>query len=273
MTLSIYDSGVVDVQIPRLVAAALRADSTLMAFVTGVWRVGSKKLAGWQPKPPYVLVTAERKEDTRMVGASLYGPYEMAVTLVLHPQQPVNAELLAPAMAVLSEGSAGALTGTYYYALTAWGDEGESYVREVSGQLQIAGPLVVTAKKITVVSPALGSAKGFRLWRTKAGGSALYFHSCRGAGAYTDNLADTELQDELAPMPNLAESITARIRQVLFASETLREGGYGHARAALKLTDAPKEYDANLNVTVVTMTSAYDIKYDKTTRASLADTA
>lgn len=275
MTLSIYDAALVDVQIPRLVTAALRADSTLMSFVRGVWRVGSRKLAGWQPKPPYILVTAERKEDTRMVGASLYGPYEMAVTLVLHPEQPVNAAVTGPAMPTLATGSAGVLTGSYHYALTSWDGSGETYVKEdPNGTLQIAGPLSLTAQRATVTLPSLGSASGFRLWRTKANGSALYFHSCQAqSGDITDNVPDSALQEEIAPMPNLAESVTGRIRQVLFASETLREGGYGHARAALKLTDEPKEYDAGLNVTCVRLVSAYDIKYDKTTRASLADTA
>lgn len=273
MTMSLYAS-TIGGQIPRLVASALRADSLLSGILTGVYRVGSRKLRGWQPTPPAVLVSAESLADSRQAGGAMYGPYQLSIVLLLAPEAAPNLVLAPPSPPGLAASSGtGPLTGLYHAALTAFSDSGESLIQEIGGELQFSS-LTVSSKAIVVTPPALNGAAGFRYFRTEAGKTALKFHGVLNSAAeFTDSVADGDLQEELAPVQGFGICIRERIRQVLFANETLMEGGFAHAIAALKLADGPEELDPEHNLVRLPLVATYEVKYDRATRQNTANSA
>jgi len=265
----------VDSDTPRLVTNVLRADAELAGFFTSIRQVGYEMLLdGWRPKPPCLLVLPAKLDDRQMTGVPFYGLFDVTLVAYLYPQTPTTDAVTPPsapgAVSAASGGNLGA--GVYHYALTGFDGSGESPVKTLAGVAQFSPALTLSvASSTTVTYPSLSGYSGFRLWRTRANGRGFYFHSVlTSASPLTDNVADADLGEEMAPIESLGASLTARIRKVLKAGETLREAGITNANAGLTFRTVGDGRRSDWNVRFISQVATYDLTYDSRTRVSTA---
>ena len=276
MTLELY-TPTVDTDVPRLVAAGLRADSQLAAFFTGgIFARGYETvLDGWRPTPPCLLVVPERPapDDTQKTGRTFYGIFQVRVLAYLPPQTPSSPDVTPPGPpGAVVAGSGRVEAGVYHYALTGISRVGMSDVQMIAGREQLSPAVTVsTPSSLTITYPALTGYSAFALWRTRANGSALRFHSILTAeGPIVDDLPNAELQDDLAPIEAQAGHLIARVRRVLKAKETLVEAGVANANAALKFANGVDGRRTDWGVRVIETLALYDLRYDALTRVATA---
>jgi hypothetical protein len=105
--------------------------------------------------------------------------------------------LTPPAAPTLADGGAGGLTGTYTYYL-AWKDPENGALSNPS----VSASITVTAKQVDLTLPSGGGTYGdypIHVYRSGGANTAIRFVAEVAAGvtAYTDNVADTALTDEL----------------------------------------------------------------------------
>lgn len=271
MTLELY-APTVDTDIPRLVVAALKTDAELTGFFTSIELFDYETLLdGWRPTPPCLLVVPGALAEEQMTGDPFYGLYDVGLVAYLHPQTPITDLVAAPGPPGATVLSAGRVEpGVYHYGLTGFGPRGESSIQVLAGYRQISPALAVSAlSTVRVTYPSLTGWSGFRLWRTRKGGRALYFHSVlTEAGPFDDNLTDAELAEEMCPIKLQAASLVSRIRQTLKRKELLTEAGRANAKAALRFRTVGDGRRPDWNVRFVSQVATYALQYDSRTRQS-----
>lgn len=270
----LYDVAL-DSDLPRLVVAALRADSELAGFfgAASIREHDQQELRWWTPTPPYLAVTPLGLEEQRGIGGAASAVLRVGVFVYLHPMIPVDpsiTELSAPSVAA---NGAGAMTGTFLYALTAVTPTGESAVKDSLGQVQVA-TITLASQQARVTLPTGGGWTGLRLWRTEANGLALRQRAWIAGDAtasYDDNGADTVLGRELAPVRFLGPRLLGQVKRRLIAGEALLSGGYAQAYAFLGFADIEDVIRTDRNQRVLGFVARYPLKYDVQTRRSTVD--
>lgn len=223
--MNVLDSTTVESRIPHWVRYYLAADTTLSG-IFGTENIQALESAefGIELAAPYLAVTPLPLPDIRQTGQRFVADYPVWVTAFLPRPGRINRALSTPGTPALAEGAAGLLTGTYYYAVTGWNGDGESWASERSASI------TVTAKKITVTIPTVSGAWGRRLWRTKAGRTFPQFLCVipeNTSTSFSDNLPDSHLVEEMAPDEWFGQKLSGAIKASLMTSnaQVLKDSG------------------------------------------------
>jgi len=247
MPSSVYDESPL-ARIPRKVRDVIAADAGILAFAESHISEGEyQDLENPIPLPSIWVVPLVARAE-RQVGGDVEISYDLSVVIALPRNTPAIPGITAPAVPTVAAGATGGLTGTYQYRLTAYGSAGESYA-------STSASVTVTAKKITVTPPALPSgATGFRVWRTRAGKSAFrWVGTIAGSVAWTDNVDDTDLGDELAPIRYLGERVLEEIASVLYTAEPLYDSTKYVSDANLLCRPGPDRVISGRNMRLKTL--------------------
>lgn len=213
-----------DVDLPRLAAAAIRAEPWVASFFgpAGIREHDDSEVSGWTPAPPYVAVLPGTMRETRAAGDVVRATMGVRVLVYLQTMIPTAPWITPPQAPTAATGSAGALTGTRLYAVTAYDGSGESCVLDTGGIVATSLPVTYAAQRGTITMPAVTGVSGLRLWATRLGGKAFYFHSLAASGAVvTDNLLDTELSLEMAPIRFLGRRLVSAVKRALVTRERM----------------------------------------------------
>jgi hypothetical protein len=225
-----------DVNLPLQVAAVLRAEPWLLGFfgADGIRAHDDSDVAAWTPRPPYLAVLPGTMRETRAAGEVLRVAISVRVRIYLQTAIPTAAWITSPMPPTVTVNGAGVLTGVRRYAVTAWDGSGESSVHDSTGIVMTSGAVTYVAQKGSLVMPTVAGVTGLRLWATKLGGTALYFHSLAASGATVeDNKPDSALSLEMAPIRFLGQRLVSACKRALIA----REGMNGKAFAAMAFED------------------------------------
>lgn len=246
MSVDGYDINL-DAETPRLTAALLRADSWLAGFfgATGIREHDDSEVIAWTPIPPYVAVLPGTLREQRTAGQNFKVTAGVRFLVYLPTQVPTLPSITPPAAPTVAVGAAGALTGVRYYATTAYTGDGESCVDDTTGIVATSLPLTLASQQGTVTMPTVTGVTGLRLWATRLGGRALFFHSLAASGAVVaDNLPDASLSLEMAPIRFLGRRIVSAMKQALIAGEGLG----GKAFAAMAFEDGASRVENGVRV-------------------------
>jgi len=231
--------------IPRIVRDALANDADLAAFFEQIALAEQYQVEG-PIRTPALLVVPGTLEQSRQVGGEAEGTYTVSVAAVLPVPTPFRYDLAAPSAPTSAFTATGPLTGTYVYRVTQFSADGES---AASPPLTVAP----SAQWVTLTKPTLASgALGWRIWRGKAGKTALHHVVTLRADvtSWKDTVPDTGLADELAPIPFYAEALLDHAAKVLYAVETLTDSGSRYASAAMSCQQGRDEVATNRNLRV-----------------------
>lgn len=262
----------VDSKPARLVRHYLAANAALAAFF-GAERIRSHSYEEmWaRMEAPYMAVIPGKVKEKRLVGSKADVDVSVGIALFLQRQLPPHPSLAKPtAPTCTPSGSGGQLTGTYRYALTVYGADGESWASELTSCAPVG-------QDVTVTIPALPSgALGYRVWRSKVGGTCCRHLALveRGSTTYVDSLSDTALEDEYAPEEFLAERIAGQVKSVLASMETLHDliTGYQVADFQAAFEDMTDGVSTQRNQRVKTIRATYVAFCDWITRQSEVET-
>jgi len=236
-----------DAETPRLVAALLRADAWVAAFfgANGIREHDDSEVAAWTPIPPYVAVLPGALREQRTIGMGMRATAGVRFLVYLPAVTPTLPSIVSPGVPVASVSGTGALTGVRMYAATACTAAGESCVEDSTGIVALSSPVTYSGQKGSVVMPAHSTATTLRLWATKLGGKALYFHSFAApAATVEDNLPDASLSLEMAPIRFLGRRITSALKQALVAGDGLG----GAAFKAMSFEDGQQRVENGVRV-------------------------
>lgn len=245
MTTDGYDINL-DAETPRLTAALLRADTWLAGFfgADGIREHDDSEVAAWTPIPPYVAVLPGSLREQRTAGANFRVTAGVRFLVYLPGMVPTLPSIASPAAPVAAANGTGLLTGTRFYAATAYTGDGESCVDDVTGIVATSLPVTYATQKGSVTMPTVAGAT-FRLWATRLNGKALYFHSLAASGAVvSDNLPDASLSREMAPVRFLGRRIVSAMKQALIAGEGLG----GKAFAAMGFEDGGSRVENGVRI-------------------------
>lgn len=224
-----------DVDLPRLAAEALRAEAWVSAFF-GVDRIrehDDDEVSAWTPRPPYIAVLPGTMRETRAAGDVLRAVFGVRVRIYLQTVIPMAPWITSPAAPTVALNGAGTLTGTRIYAVTAYDGSGESCVLDTGGIVVTSSAITYAAQRGSVTMPTVAGVSGLRLWATRLNGTALYFHSLAASGAVVeDNIADSALSLEMAPIRFLGRRIVSAVKRALVNRESL--GGKAYAAMAFE---------------------------------------
>lgn len=268
MSVDGYDISL-DVDVPRLAAAALRAEPWVAGFFgpAGIREHDDTEVSVWTPVPPYVAVLPGTTREQRTAGANFRAVVGVRFRVYLPAMIPTCPSLTPPAAPTVAAGAAGALTGTRYYAATSYTGAGESSVDDSTGIVSTSLPLVLSAQRGTVTMPTVAGVTGLVLWASRLNGRALFFHSLAASGAVvTDNIPDSGLGREMAPIRFLGRRVVSAMKQALIAREGLTVGGNARAFAAMAFEDAASSIENG--VRVHEFTALVPLRGDITTRES-----
>lgn len=207
-----------DVTLPLRVASALRAESWLLAFfgAEGIRVHDDAEVSVWTPAPPYLAIIPDPIRETRAAGEVLQATIRMRIRAYLQTMIPTAPWLTPPGAPVVTVDGAGPLTGSRLYAATVYDPRGESCVADSTGIVMTSSPVTYAAQKGAVVMPTVATGLALRLWATKLGGTALYFHSLAASGAtVADTKTDNELSLEMAPVRFLGLRIVSACKRSL----------------------------------------------------------
>jgi len=258
-----------DVDIPRLAAAALRAEAWVAAFfgAAGIREHDDEEVSVWTPVPPYVAVLPGTMREQRTTGAGFRATIGVRFRVYLPPMIPTCMSVAAPPAPTVAVGTAGALTGVRYYAATAYTGAGESSVDDSTGIVATSLPLTLAAQRGTVTMPTVAGVTGLVLWASRLNGRALFLHSLAASGTVvTDNLPDASLRHEMAPVRFLGRRVVSALKQALVAREGLPVGGNPRAFAAMAFEDGGTRTENG--VRVHEFTALVPLRGDITTRES-----
>lgn len=258
-----------DVDLPRLTAAALRSEAWILAFF-GADRIREHDDEEILPQPPYVAVLPGPVRETRAAGDVLKATVGVRVRAYLQAMPPTTAALTPPAAPTAATDGTGVLTGTRLYAATVYDTAGESCVDDSTGIVMTSAAITYSAQKGKITMPAVGTGQALRLWATKLGGTALYFHSLAASAAVVaDNVPDASLSLEMAPIRFLGRRIVSALKRSLVVRERLEVGGTARAFGALGFEDAQTR--AENGVRVHEFTALFPLRMDVYTRTSTVE--
>lgn len=268
MTVDGYDLSI-DTDIPRIVAASLRADSWVAGFfgATGIREHDDSELEAWTPIPPYVAVLPGTSREQRTTGGGFKATVGVRIRAYLPAMLPPLPSIVPPPAPTAATDGTGLLTGARIYAATAYTGDGESSVDDSTGIVAVSLPVTYAAQKGAVTMPTVAGVTGLRLWASKLGGKALFFHSLAASGAVVaDNLPDASLSLEMAPVRFMGRRIVSALKQALIAREGLPVGGHARAFAAMAFEDATASVESG--VRVHEFTALVPLRGDISTRES-----
>jgi hypothetical protein len=250
MSVDGYDLSM-DTDIPRLVAAALRAESWVAGFfgAAGIREHDDSEIETWTPIPPYVAVLPGTSREQRTTGGGFRATVGVRVRCYLPTMIPTVPSVASPAAPTVAISGTGVLTGTRLYATTAYTGLGESCVDDSTGIVATSLPVTYATQKGAVTMPTVAGVTGLRLWATKLNGTALFFHSLAASGAVvTDDLPDASLSLEMAPVRFMGRRIVSALKRALVAREGLPVGGNARAFAAMAFEDAASTVESGVRV-------------------------
>lgn len=229
-----------DVNLPLQVAAVLRSESWLLGFFgeAGIRAHDDAEVSMWTPPPPYLAVLPGVMRETRAAGEVLQVSIGVRVRAYLQAAIPTAAWLAPPLAPTGAAAGAGALTGSRIYAATRYDAHGESCVHDTTGMVLTSSPVVYSSQRGSLVMPTVTGDPRLRLWASKLGGTALYFHSLTtSAATVEDNKLDSALSLEMAPVRFLGQRIVSACKRALIA----RDGFSGKAFQSMSFEDtAPR---------------------------------
>lgn len=246
MSVDGYDINL-DAETPRLTAALLRADAWVSGFfgAAGIREHDDSEVAAWTPIPPYVAVLPGPLREQRTSGLGMFVTAGVRVLVYLPAVAPTVPSIVSPGSPTVTLDGTGVLIGARMYATTACTSAGESCVDDSTGIVAMSTPVTYAAQKGAVVMPAHASATTLRLWATRLGGKALFFHSFAAPGAtVVDNLPDASLSREMAPIRYLGRRVTSALKQALIAGDGLG----GKAFRALTFEDGESRTENGVRV-------------------------
>lgn len=267
MSVDGYDISM-DVDIPRVAAAALRAEPWVAGFFgpDGIRDHDDSEVSAWTPIPPYVAVLYGTSREQRTAGANFRAVVGVRFRVYLPATVPTLPSITPPGAPVASTGAAGALTGARMYAATRYTGDGESCVEDSTGIVATSLPVTLIAQRAAVTMPTVTGAT-FRLWATRLNGTAFFFHSFAASGAVVeDNLPDASLSSEMAPIRFLSRRVISAMKQALILREGLPVGGNARAFAAMAFEDG--SISVENGVRVHEFTALVPLRANVTTRES-----
>lgn len=261
MTVGLFDESP-GVAIPRIVASQLAASADLIAFFgSRIWGTSMEDATTPLRQSALVVTLSGEEDPRRQTGGRIRLTYVARVAAYLPIPTPAVGWLTIPAAPTAGTHATGSLTGTFGYRLTEITDDGESFASP-------ALAVTVTSKwpQLTLPAPSSASVVGWRVWRTEAGRTAARWAgtAIRSASTWTDSTLDAALGDELAPVRGMREQLANVIRQALYGQdrETLPDGGYYHADAALRVDVLPQSISTRRNMIVYPLEARYPAIYD-----------
>jgi hypothetical protein len=270
MTSPIY-TDLVQARMLRGIRKSLADDQNLVDFfgAEGIRLVSYEQLEH-TIVPPLLAVVSGKGKPEQVLSQQANFSYTVPIMTFVPRQTPVNPAVPQPAAPAVTPVTAGPLTGAFSYRATFWNDSGESWASDA------------TAATLTGQSAALdfgtipSDVKGARVWRTANGRSAYrYVETVQPdqlATGWTDDLADSMLGDELAPIQLFAENLKDYIRGVLYAHQTIEtDSGERLADANLILGDRVDVIDRSRNIRLVVMEAQFGTIYSTETMQPTAD--
>lgn len=254
-----------DAEAPRLVAALLRADSWVAGFFgpAGIREHDDDEVTAWTPIPPYVAVLPGTQREQRTAGQNFRVTSGVRFRVYLPPSIPTVPSVAAPPAPVATVGTAGALTGSRIYGASAYTGAGESCLDDSTGIVALSLPVTYAAQRGAVVMPTVTGVTGLVLWASRLNGKALFFHSLAASGAtVTDNLLDSALGREMAPIRYIGRRVVSAMKQALISGEGLG----GRAFASMAFEDQPTRTENG--VRVYEFTALVPMRGEITTRRS-----
>lgn len=249
MSVDGYDISL-DVDIPRLAAAALRAETWVNGFFgsANIREHDDVEVANWTPIPPYVAVLHGTTREQRAAGRNFKAVVGVRFLVYLPGMIPTLPSITPPAAPTAAVNGTGVLTGARMYAATRHTGDGESCVDDSTGIVATSLPVTYATQKGAVTMPTVSGAT-FRLWATKLDGTSLYFHSLAASGAVVeDNLPDASLSLEMAPIRFLGQRVISAMKQALIAREGLPVGGNARAFAAMAFEDGSQRIENGVRI-------------------------
>lgn len=250
----------VSVEIPRLVREVLKADADLAGYFEQIALADLYQLDG-PIRTPSLFVVPGTLAQTRQVGGEAEGTYTVSVAGVFPVPTPFRYDLAALAAPTGALASSGPLTGSYVYRITQFNADGES---AASPTLTVAP----SAQWVTLTRPSLTSgALGWRVWRGEANRTALrHVVTLRAdVASWKDTIPDSGLGDELAPIPFYAEALLDHAAKVLYANESLTDGGIRSASYALAVQQGRDEIASARNLRIRELVLTIQTYIDTTT--------
>ena len=246
MSVDGYDINL-DAETPRLTAALLRADSWLAGFfgANGIREHDDSEVEAWTPTPPYVAVLPGTLREQRTAGQSFKVTMGVRFLVYLPGMIPTLPSIVPPPAPTATTNGTGVLVGARFYAATSYTGSGESCLDDSTGIVATSLPVTYATQKGAVVMPTVAGVAGLRLWATKLGGKALFFHSLAASGATVeDNLPDASLSLEMAPIRFLGRRVVSAMKQALIAGEGLG----GKAFAAMAFEDGQQRVENGVRI-------------------------
>ena len=270
MSSPLYDD-LIQAKMLRGVRKSIAADGNLLEFFgeEGIRLMSYEELEG-PIVPPLLAVVSGQGKPEQVIGRQANFSYSVPIVVYVPRQTPVNPAVPRPAPPAITPTSGGGLTGSFSWRATFWNEAGESWASEPT-DASLSGQSAVIAFG-TVPDGVVGA----RVWRTEDGRSAYrYVETIQPdqlSSGWKDELDDSMLGDELAPVQLFVENLKDYLRGVLYAHQTIEEDDGTHlADADLILGDRIDRIDRTRNLRIVGMMAQYGTIYSTETMQSIAD--
>lgn len=272
MTSPLYED-LLQAKMLRGIRESIAEDAPTLEYfgAEGIRLVSYEELEHTIVPPLLAVVTGQAANVGRVISRQANVTYTVPVVLFLPRQTPVNPAVPTPAAPVVSAVAGGSLTGRFSYRATFWNEAGESWASEPT-EITLSGGNV-SIDFGTIPAGVLGA----RLWRTARERTAYrYVETIQPeqlAAGWVDDVPDSMLGDEIAPVQLFIENLKDYLRGILYAHETIRVDGVDLCDAALVLADRVDAIDRTRNLRVVGMACQFATIFSVETMQSTADEA
>ena len=271
-----YDWEPIDFEVPRLLNELLVADSNLVNRF-GADGIGQHDIEwfrhGNPRKYPYLATLMQPVEDR--VGLSGVGRADLVVEVTgyFHPETPGNpgiVQLDAPTFASMGSGS---LTGKFRYVATATTDEGESFVKQTQGLVEMTPEVELTDGSVTLALQTGFAGSGLNLYRADAqnGRFRLRAHLVGNANTeFVDGDGDSQLRSSVgAPIFDDSRRVMAYVKALVQteAGKGLKDqGGQPRTYAVTNVVDVKPTRIVEKNVLKIPVRAIFSGRFELATR-------
>lgn len=215
----LYDARIDD-QLIESVRARVAANEDLLAFNEGRILAADWEELDGPLVTPALYISPKRMDGKRMPSQTISLDAVFRFRQYLPRATPGTDSIASPARPTVT--GTGTVASGYYCGVTAFNSRGESWLTRAALPSDTNPISRVNAAARSWSWSAVAGADGYRLWRTTDGGLAMRWLATTDRLVFDDDVPDTELGVELAPVKFLAAIVKSYLMVTLLGGEVYR---------------------------------------------------